>query len=88
MANALAANPWKLDTAGAISTGKIFIQTIHWVLPATTGDDLLIVDRDGNIIVEAKAETNLQSQIFRLEAWYAGLTLTTLDSGKVLVHIR
>jgi hypothetical protein len=88
VANQLAANPWTLDTEGAIYTGHIRIKTIHWAIPVAAGDELLLLDRDGNTIVTAVAEADGQSQIFRLGAWYNGLTLDTLDSGTVLVHFR
>jgi hypothetical protein len=87
MSNVITANPWSLDTEGAVYTHSVKIKTIHWVTPAAADDVLIIKDKNGNVIVQAVCEVDGSSQIFRIGKWYAGLTVDTLDSGTVLVHV-
>lgn len=87
MANDITANPWKLDTPGTVYTKQVRIMAVEWVLPTSTGDDLVITDEQDHPLITAKAEANLQSQFRQLDGWYSGVKLVTLDSGTVLIHL-
>jgi hypothetical protein len=91
MSLAMDGKVWKLLPADAGVTvhynARIYIKELYWFNPTASGDDLLLVDMDGNTIWKAQAEANNGSQSLLLEGWYNGLVLTTLTSGELYIYI-
>jgi hypothetical protein len=90
VANDLSANPWKLDTAGAgtIYSFPIKITNIIWANYTTTGDALVIRDKNGKDIVNALITTSLGGQIsFGAIGWVEGIALITITHGEVTIAI-
>ena len=91
MANVLKGRVWTLDTAAVanIYTGWVKIALIYWRNPTTAGQVVLLRDINGRPILDARAEADNGSQVFRVTPqWYQGLQLQTLDSGTVQLHIE
>jgi hypothetical protein len=88
MANDLSGDVWIFDTITTtpVFTGQVKILTIIWKAPANVGDELVLMSKDGKVILSAEAEVVGQSQIFRLGKWYNGLQIGTIDSGVAYVH--
>ena len=88
MANDLTHNVWILDTADTaiLYPHSVKIKVLLWEAPANVGDDLILLDKHGGTIVATKAEAAGQAQLYRLNKWYSGLRLDTIDSGKLYVH--
>lgn len=91
MANDISANPWKLDTAGAgtIYQFPVKIKNIIWANFTTTGDVLLIRDKNGKDIVNALVTTSLgiPSMSFGSFDWVEGIALITITHGEVTIAI-
>lgn len=92
MANEITKKTWLLDSAGQVSTSKLVLARIDWTGNTGDGDDLVIkeVGSSADIIVQAKAyHTNQDmSWYFDEDVIYNGMSLDTLDGGKVLVTLR
>lgn len=89
MANDLAGNPHKIDTAGAglLWDGRIKITRVYWFNPTTLGHTVIIQDKNGRVIWEGRAEAANESQLANLEAgWYPGYKVPTLASGTLYVY--
>ena len=87
MANDFSANPWSIDTAFAAPIAKnhitncmIYIKSITWSDMAAN-DLLLIQDRNGKIIQDAKAGTANQTINMNNPGWVEGLQIPTLTAG-------
>lgn len=90
MPNNLSGRVWDLDTAGGgiIYQDWVKIALIYWRNPAAGGDLVVLNDRNGNPIVDGRAEGANLSQVFRTQPmWYHGLNLVTLGSGTLQIHI-
>jgi hypothetical protein len=87
MANNVSANPWYVDTPGAVWHGKIYIKELLWGKP-TAGATLLILDDNGNIIISTVANASDPSQSFGTLGWVTGFNLVTLGSGNLSVFIN
>lgn len=90
MANVFKGMQWKLDTesATAVFTGQVNFDSFYWEAPDSVGDDLVVTDGDGNVVLQAKCEAAGQSQYFFVSGWAKGLALLTLDSGTLFVNIN
>jgi hypothetical protein len=89
MANILSINPWSLDTVGLVPqyTDIVRIEDISWQGATTIGHQLLITDRNGNLIWSATCSGVGQQNRGKL-FWVNGFWLKTLDSGVVIVTIN
>lgn len=87
MANNISANPWFLDTVGVIWHGRIYIKELIWNKP-TGGDALIIVDDNGNTIINTLANTADPMFSFGTLGWINGLHITTMASGDLSVFIN
>lgn len=87
MANNVSANPWYLDTVATIWHGRIFIKELIWNKP-TAGDALVILDDNGNTIINTVANTNDPMFAFGTLGGVNGMNLTTLASGTLSVFIN
>ena len=93
MANKLTTNPIVLDTAGATSAIAIplGIQAIVWDNPGAAGAQCVLHDAaGGNVIWQCTAQAQyVGGRIeFPRALRVAGLYLTTLGSGTVLVYLE
>lgn len=89
MANQLAAIPWEVDTTGTLTENRIKVKEFYWLAPTNSGDELIVNDIDGNVVLYAIAEANGQSQVFyKGGVWYQGLVLDTLDSGTLFIDFK
>jgi hypothetical protein len=87
MANNISANPWYLDTVGSIWHGRVYLKNIIWNKP-TAGTALIILDDNGNTIINTVANTNDPMFDFGNLGWVNGFNLTTLASGTLSVFIN
>lgn len=90
MANAITGpSPWKVDTVPVtISTNKIYVEALYWFNPTTAGHLFSITDRNSKVIFEGRCEVNAQSQYFRVENWFDGMTIGTLSSGTLYIYFK
>lgn len=87
MANNISANPWYLDTVGAIWKGNVYIKELIWNKP-TAGSALVILDQNGNTILNTVANANDPMFSFGTLATVNGFTIMTLASGTLSVFIN
>lgn len=87
MANNESANPWYLDTVGFKWTGRVYIKELIWNKP-TAGTALIILDENGNTIINTVANTNDPMFAFGTLGWVNGFNVTTLASGTLSVFIN
>lgn len=89
MANQLSTIPWEVDTPGVLIDSKAKVKEFYWFAPDSTGDELILNDRNGNVVLRCVAEADGQSQAFyKGGTWYDGLTLDTIDSGILYIDLR
>lgn len=85
----LSGNPWMIDTPAAITTERQRILGFRWVAGATAGDQCIVTDTAGVVIWESVAAGSdyVESDMFPTARVYKGLTVTTLDSGRLYVSL-
>ena len=89
MANNFTANPWVVDTVMATPiTQNLKISNIIWTEQIAAGDQLVIQDQAGNVILDIKASSANIVQTLGNFQWVNGLKVTTLTSGKLYIYIR
>lgn len=95
MANDFTANPWSIDTAystlpsaGHIAGSMVKAISITWSDQVAAGDQVVIKDRNGKIIVDAKAQAANTAIILAAPSWVAGIFVPTLVSGKLSIAIH
>lgn len=84
MANSLTGNPWKIDTAGVISTAGVHAKNIMWL--GGTGS-LVIVDNAGRDIVRDTWSAT-QDHNYGEFKWVQGMNVTTIGGGEVIVVVH
>lgn len=89
MANNFKVNPWYIDTPGAavLWTGRVYIKELIWNKP-TAGDALIILDQNGNTIINTVANTQDPMFAFGTLGWVNGIAVTTMASGTLSVFIN
>lgn len=89
MANNFSANPWYIDTpgVGAEWHGRVYIKDLIWNKP-TAGTALIILDDNGNTILNTVANTNDPMFSFGTLGWVTGIHVTTLASGTLSFFIN
>jgi hypothetical protein len=88
-------NVWKITgtttTAQTIHTGPVWVKKITWRAPATSNDDLEIVDSLGATIVDFDAVVTGDAGDVSWDSFserpYTGLIVNIMDSGTVYIHI-
>jgi hypothetical protein len=89
VANQLSAIPWEVDTVGVLIASGIKVKAFTWTAPTSLGDELILHDSQGNVVLHAIAEADAQSQVYyKGGVWYDGLTLDTLDSGVLYIDFK
>ena len=84
MANQLGTNPMTFTSTMATAyTANCRISNAVWSSQVTAGDELKIVDRNGNIIVDTKAQSANYQQALGGFGWVQGFQITVLGSGTV-----
>ncbi len=88
MATNITANPWYIDTAGTglIWTGKIYIKDLIWNKP-TPGGALIILDQNGNVIINTIANASDAMFSFGTLSWVNGMSIPTMASGTLSIFI-
>lgn len=94
MANDFSANPWSVDTPFATPIAKnhitncmIFLKSITWSDQIAAGDQIIIQDRNGKLIQDAKANAANVPIIINNPGWVGGIQIPTLTSGKLSLVI-
>ncbi len=77
----------KLSAAGDIYTGTIRILYARWVSEtASAGDNLLVVDGDGDTVIDDVADGANYTQDYLLKSEITNLTITTMGSGALYLY--
>jgi hypothetical protein len=94
MANDFSGNPWSIDTAyatipsaGHIAGSMVKAISITWSDQSAANVQLIIKDRNGRVIVDAKAQAANTAIIVAAPSWVQGLFVPTLD-GKLSIAIH
>lgn len=87
MANALTSNPLVIDTTGAILSIPVAIDRISWKNATTLNHTVVVKDGAGNLIFEDFASGATYNVSQPIKRTYTGLTVTTLDSGKLYIDL-
>lgn len=91
MANKLGTNPMTLDTAGATSLfpTPVHVSSLAWVNPTTIGHQLIINDKNGNLIVKLTCTVANQAvNVDVLDAWWNnGFQIAQIDSGIAVIFM-
>jgi hypothetical protein len=79
----------KLTAVGDKLEGTFKIDRITWISETSTdGDNLVLTDFQGDIVVETVADTTTYTETFYTEGlWVTDLTVTTMDTGYIIVMI-
>ena len=85
MANDITGNPWVIDTAGGIFSGEVRIDRVAWKNATTLNHTVLIQDAAGHTIFEDFASGATYNTSEPRGRVYVGVTVTTLQSGKLYV---
>lgn len=87
MSNDVSANPWKLDTTGAVSSAVERIERVRIVGMSTAGHTAELRDAAGSTIVSFVAAGSNYTEDVPVHREVTGVTLQTLQSGTVFVLI-
>lgn len=87
MSNVLSGNPWKVDTAAALTTERVRVIGFRWVAGTTAGHTCIVTDAAGVVIWESVAAgaDYVESDMFPVARMYPGLAVSALDSGRLYV---
>lgn len=90
MANALATNPWVLDTADPAVLYATDVRAAHfeWSNYTAQTDQVIIKDRFGKVIWSVTGKDDISMvESFTIE-WVHGIVLDTLTAGVVRVYFK
>ena len=90
MPNDLNGSPLKVDTAGVVYTGNIFVNQMVWQEPAAAEDDLVVLDANGRTLWDENAYiggtgVSIEQDINQI---CEGITVNTIDSGTLYIYYR
>jgi len=87
MAKTQADKPYVIMTAiGDKISARININYLYWYSKnATAGDDLKVIDADGDIVWEDVADATNYTKLFPVKNQVTGLEISVIDSGKLFV---
>lgn len=90
MANTLTGRSWRIDVTGAVATTPHYVKSVKWVNEAgVAGANAKITDpKNGATLYEdVCAGANFASSELVETWWSNGFTITTLDSGFLLIEL-
>jgi hypothetical protein len=78
---------FKLTAVGDKLDGKYKVKRISWISETSTdGDNLVITDVDEDIVFEGVCDaTTYEDTLYLDDEWVDTLTVTTMDSGYIIV---
>ena len=90
MANDLGGSPFKIDTAGVITTEDIKINLFVWQEPSAAGQDLTILDNGGRTLWDENSLSggtgvSIEQEI-KQDKPCRGLNVSVIDSGTLYVY--
>jgi hypothetical protein len=91
MANNLKANPWTLDTVGTVWNSRVYIRNIEFVGYTVATDAIVLKDRLGNNVWDARGSTSFDTVRSGTLGWIDGLRLDSITGGSaglVKVYIK
>jgi len=92
MPNNFTSSPHTIDSVMATAyppgVGYVWIEDISWTEMVNAGDQLVIKDRNGNLILDTKATGANQFERFGKLNRVNGYQITVLGSGKVTIVIK
>jgi len=88
MAKNTTGNPWVCDAVEVITTQHVRVHTFRWVSKtASAGDDLLVVDNNGDTILASVATGANYVEAHDIGARFCGINITAIDSGKLYIYV-
>lgn len=88
MANNFTSNPWTIDSVMASPyQAYVRIKDLTWDEQTAAGDQLVIIDQHGKLIIDTKASAQNVFQRWGSLGWVNGFQVTTLTSGKLTIAI-
>ena len=84
MPNNITGTPWSLNTAGIVTTSRLYIGNIMWLGGAAAADVLLIQDNIGRDIIRDVWGSGVDHNYGSLK-WVNGLVVVTISSGEVVL---
>jgi hypothetical protein len=89
MANQFGTNPMTITaTMAAPYTANLYIGNIIWSDTAAAGNELTIIDRNGNLIVDVIADGIDETVVIQRLSWVQGFQVTVLTAGSVSIVVN
>ena len=90
MPNDLGGNPYKIDTAGVITTVNGFVRQMVWQRPVKAEDKLVISDFNGRILWDQNAYAGGAGIPIKrdINCYCNGIKVDIIDSGTLFIHFR
>ena len=90
MPNDLNGSPLKVDTAGVVYKGTLFVSQMVWQEPAAAEDDLVVLDANGRTLWDENAYiggtgVSIEQDINQN---CEGITIDTIASGTLFIYFR
>ena len=90
MANDLAGNPYKVDTAVVVTTASVKVLQMVWQEPSAAGQDLIILDSNGRTLWDENSlfggtGVSIEQD---LNIMCNGLNVSVIDSGTLYIYIE
>lgn len=86
MSNDLTKSIKYVDTAAVVYADSVPLGVVVWTNQTATGDDLILSDADGVILLKVKASCAADYIEFDFNGAPHTLTVTTIDTGVLLIH--
>jgi hypothetical protein len=88
--NDLNGSPFKIDTAGVIYTGPIFVTKMVWQEPAAAAEDLVVLDSDVRTLWDENSYAggigiSIEQDINQI---CNGIEVDVIDSGTLYIYFR
>ncbi len=79
---------FKMDETNDVLSGTHYIKYIQWISEgAADNDNMLLVDANGEGVVEDVSNATTYSAIYYIDDWITDLTVSTLDTGFIRVRL-
>lgn len=90
MPNDLNGSPLKVDTAGVVYKGTLFVSQMVWQEPAAAEDDLVVLDANGRTLWDENAYIGGKGVSIKqkINHFCDGITVDTIDSGTLYIYSR
>ena len=90
MANDLAGNPYKVDTAVVVTNDSVKVLQMVWQEPSAAGQDLTVLDNNGRTLWDENSISGgtgvSVEQDFNIMC--SGLNVSVIDSGTLYIYIE